>query len=198
MSEKKPFRRRSERNARSLIKALTYRIMCSTTTLVITFLIAGTSETAISVTLMDVVLKLFLFYFHERLWIRLDHRYWPGPTASNWRSSDTYRRTVIKAFTYRVLCTSTTLIVVLFVTGQASTALTIAGVDTVIKLFEYVAHERLWIWVDRRHIPRAAASAMAAPDAVAIASEDDILDGAVRHDVMVRAENDAFPRSAPS
>jgi len=57
-----------ESHLRSIIKGLTWRVVASFTILVITYLLTGEMETALKVTGVEFVVKLLLYYFHERAW----------------------------------------------------------------------------------------------------------------------------------
>ena len=57
-------------------------------------------------------------------------------------------RCLLKAVTFRVLATLTTMVVVFAFTGKIVAALGIGAVDTVIKIFIYYFHERVWDNVD--------------------------------------------------
>ncbi len=59
-------------------------------------------------------------------------------------ASDKPIRSIVKAFSWRVLGTVDTLIVSLFITGEVKTASAIAGVDFVTKMILYFFHERVW------------------------------------------------------
>lgn len=53
---------------RSLAKTLTYRIICTTETFVVTWVITGEMWVASSVAIILFFSKLITFYLHERLW----------------------------------------------------------------------------------------------------------------------------------
>lgn len=63
-------------------------------------------------------------------------------------SSTTYRdshiRSLLKATSWRVLATLTTTLIALFITGEVGTALTIGGIEFVVKFLIYYLHERAW------------------------------------------------------
>jgi uncharacterized membrane protein len=71
---------------RSIMKALSWRIIASGTTFLITFVIfrryseksmAEVLETATFITSIDVVAKLAIYYLHERLWTNIRWgKYW--------------------------------------------------------------------------------------------------------------------------
>lgn len=54
------------------------------------------------------------------------------------------RRSILKAFTWRFLATLVTVCVSFVLTKSVHIALGIGAFDTVIKLFAYYYHERVW------------------------------------------------------
>lgn len=60
-----------EKRWRSAAKALSWRITGTVDTMIISFIITRRFDFAISIGLVEVVTKMVLYYFHERLWIRL-------------------------------------------------------------------------------------------------------------------------------
>jgi len=57
-------------------------------------------------------------------------------------------RSIFKAVTYRIAGTVTTVAVTFAVTGEGAIALAVGGIEPVVKVFVYYAHERAW-----QHIP---------------------------------------------
>jgi uncharacterized membrane protein len=53
---------------RSLAKAVSWRVTGSIDTFILSWLITGSIKIAGSISLVEVVTKILLFYFHERLW----------------------------------------------------------------------------------------------------------------------------------
>jgi uncharacterized membrane protein len=53
---------------RSLAKAVSWRVTGSIDTFVLSFLITGSIRIAGSISAVEVVTKVVLFYFHERVW----------------------------------------------------------------------------------------------------------------------------------
>lgn len=60
-----------ETRHRSITKAFTWRVVASSTTLAIVFLISGEIAVAVSVAGIEVAAKLVVYYLHERAWQRL-------------------------------------------------------------------------------------------------------------------------------
>lgn len=55
-------------NAKSLLKAVSWRIVGTIDTIVISYLITGQLVMAVSIGSVEVVSKIFLYYLHERVW----------------------------------------------------------------------------------------------------------------------------------
>ncbi len=60
-----------ETHARSIIKAISYRLLGSTVTFVVVLVMTRKLELAAGIGVLDTVLKIGAFYFHERLWHRI-------------------------------------------------------------------------------------------------------------------------------
>ncbi len=54
--------------ARSLIKTISWRIVASFTTMIIVYIFTGKVLVAATVGLVEVIVKMALYYFHERVW----------------------------------------------------------------------------------------------------------------------------------
>jgi uncharacterized membrane protein len=57
-----------ETRARSLLKALSWRIVATVTTAIIAYVITGEIDTAVAIGSIEFVLKFFIYYAHERAW----------------------------------------------------------------------------------------------------------------------------------
>ncbi len=58
-------------------------------------------------------------------------------------------RSVLKAFSWRILATLTTVMIAWVIIGKVDTAIMIGGVEFVLKFFIYYLHERAWQLVPR-------------------------------------------------
>ena len=56
---------------RSFVKAFSWRVVASTDTFLISWLITGKITWAGSITLLEIVTKTLLYYFHERGWNKI-------------------------------------------------------------------------------------------------------------------------------
>ncbi|WP_298366091.1 DUF2061 domain-containing protein [uncultured Lutibacter sp.] len=60
--------RSSEKPIRSVVKAISWRIIGTLDTMVISWVITGELAMAISIGSIEVVTKMILYYGHERIW----------------------------------------------------------------------------------------------------------------------------------
>ncbi len=58
----------TETRLRSILKALTWRLIASLVTASIVFIITREAALSVSVGILDSLVKVFAYYFHERLW----------------------------------------------------------------------------------------------------------------------------------
>ncbi len=58
----------ADRHRRSVAKALSWRILASMVTLITAYLVTGSTGWALAIGAWDTLLKLILYYLHERGW----------------------------------------------------------------------------------------------------------------------------------
>lgn len=58
----------SDKPVRSIVKAISWRILGTLDTILIAWLITGQVAMALSIGSIEVVTKMILYFFHERLW----------------------------------------------------------------------------------------------------------------------------------
>jgi len=59
-----------EKGYRSVVKSITWRILGTIDTIIISWIIVGDLRFAVSIGGVELFTKMFLYYFHERLWLR--------------------------------------------------------------------------------------------------------------------------------
>lgn len=64
-----------EQHHRSILKAISWRILGTCDTFVLSWLLTGQVHLAGAIASTEVVTKIGLFYFHERLWARVNFGY---------------------------------------------------------------------------------------------------------------------------
>ncbi len=63
--------RKSEKPMRSVVKAISWRVIGTLDTLLISYILTGQVAIAASIATIDFVTKMFLYFFHERLWNKI-------------------------------------------------------------------------------------------------------------------------------
>lgn len=60
--------RTSDRPVRSIVKSVSWRILGTMDTILISWLITGTLRVAVSIGGVELISKMILYFFHERAW----------------------------------------------------------------------------------------------------------------------------------
>ena len=60
----------TEQTKRSVLKTITWRIIASLTTFALAYLFFGDISKATGLMAVEIVLKMALYYFHERVWFK--------------------------------------------------------------------------------------------------------------------------------
>ena len=68
--------------------------------------------------------------------------------------TESHTRSAIKALSWRIIATTTTIVIAFALTGKVGMALSIGGIEFVAKFFIYYAHERAWQLIPRGAIRR--------------------------------------------
>ena len=64
--------KKSEKPIRSIAKAVSWRVIGTLDTLMISYLLTGEVAIAASIASIDFVTKMFLYFFHERIWNKIN------------------------------------------------------------------------------------------------------------------------------
>ena len=62
---------KSERPVRSIAKAVSWRVIGTLDTLIISYLLTGEVAIAASIASVDFITKMALYFFHERIWNKI-------------------------------------------------------------------------------------------------------------------------------
>ncbi len=60
-----------ETNTRSIVKGISWRVIATTTTIIIVYIFFGRLDLAIAAGLIETVLKVALYWIHERVWFKI-------------------------------------------------------------------------------------------------------------------------------
>ncbi len=64
----------TDKKFRSVVKALSWRFFATSATFIISYFVTGSVGFAMSISLIEVIAKLLLYYLHERVWQLIDWR----------------------------------------------------------------------------------------------------------------------------
>ncbi|MCK5441619.1 MAG: DUF2061 domain-containing protein [Maribacter sp.] len=120
---------------RHIAKSITWRIVGTLDTFILSWIITGNPITGMKIGLAEVVTKMLLYYFHERLWFNINL-----PNSN--------RRHVFKTFSWRAIGTLDTVVLAWIITGNPMTGFKIGVVEIITKIIFYYLHEKLWYKID--------------------------------------------------
>jgi uncharacterized membrane protein len=127
---------------RHIAKTISWRLIGTIDTIVLSWLISGDLSLGLQIGFLEVITKMILYYFHERLWFKSS-------------MLNTNKRHLAKTFSWRAIGTLDTFILGWLITGNPLTGLKIGGAEVVSKMLLYFGHEKIWYkinyGVDRRN-----------------------------------------------
>ncbi|MCH7524250.1 MAG: DUF2061 domain-containing protein [Bacteroidetes bacterium] len=122
---------KSKSRKRHIIKTITWRIIGTTDTIILSWIISGNPLTGLKIGAIEIFTKMILYYLHERVWHRS-------------KIKKNNKRHLFKTVTWRVLGTLDTIIIAWAITGNGLTGLKIGLAEVVTKMILYYFHEKLW------------------------------------------------------
>lgn len=125
---------------RHIAKAITWRVVGTLDTILLSWLISGNPYTGMKIGLAEVVTKMLLYYLHERLWFKV--------RAGITKIGDSKKRHIAKTITWRVVGTIDTMLLAWFISGDPMIGLQVGGAEVVTKMILYYFHERTWYRID--------------------------------------------------
>ena len=126
---------------RHLAKTITWRMVGTLDTVLLAWFISGDSFIGLQIGLAEVVSKMILYYFHERLWFKGEF----SISSGKWNSR---KRHVAKTVSWRVVGTLDTMLLAWIITGNPMTGLKIGLAEVITKMILYYLHERTWYRID--------------------------------------------------
>jgi uncharacterized membrane protein len=122
---------------RHLAKTITWRIVGTIDTIILSWVISGDPFIGLKIGLAEVVTKLILYFFHERVWFRIN-------LLKDGKILESRKRHLAKTFTWRIVGTIDTMIIAWIISGNPLTGLKIGLAEVVTKMLLYYFHERIW------------------------------------------------------
>lgn len=130
----------ADKKIRSVVKGLLWRVIATIDTTLLAFLFTGSIRNAFSIGALELITKTFLYYFHERAWIKVLAG-WPEENPD--RSAD-HHVSFLKAVSWRFFGVIDTILLSFIVTGDILISASIGGTELVTKILLYYFHERAW------------------------------------------------------
>ena len=122
---------------RHVFKAVTWRIVGTLDTMLLAWIISGNPLTGLKIGLAEVLTKLVLYYFHERLWFSIN-------LSKQGVLRESRKRHLAKTFTWRIVGTLDTMAISWFITGDPLIGVKIGIAELLTKMVLYYLHERVW------------------------------------------------------
>ena len=116
---------------RHLAKTISWRTIGTLDTVLISYFVTGEISYGLKIGAFEILSKMLLYYFHERLWFR-----------SKIKNSN--KRHIIKTFSWRFIGTLDTFTISWIITGNLFAGVKIGLIETISKMILYFCHEKLW------------------------------------------------------
>lgn len=120
---------------RHIAKTITWRVIGSVDTFLISFVFSGNINFGFSIASIEILTKMILYYFHERIWYKFS-------------KMKSHKRHLIKTFSWRFIGTSDTIIISTVVIGDPIIGLNIGLMELLTKMVLYYFHEKIWYRFD--------------------------------------------------
>ncbi|MBB3123167.1 putative membrane protein [Mesoflavibacter sabulilitoris] len=122
---------------RHLAKTITWRIVGTIDTIVLSCIISGNPFTGLKIGFSEVITKMVLYYLHERTWFKIN-------LSKDGKVLESKKRHIAKTLTWRFIGTLDTIILAWIISGDPLTGLKIGFAEVITKMLLYYLHERTW------------------------------------------------------
>lgn len=122
---------------RHLAKTITWRIVGTIDTIVLSCIISGNPFTGLKIGFSEVITKMVLYYLHERTWFKIN-------LSKDGKVLESKKRHIAKTLTWRFIGTLDTIILAWVISGDPLTGLKIGFAEVITKMLLYYLHERTW------------------------------------------------------
>jgi len=125
---------------RSVLKGISWRVIATSDTILVVLLITCLTgncsvENALKIGTSELLIKLSIFYFHERIWLQVLSK-----------EAKTTKEILYKSISWRIIATTTTFIISgMILNSFDEIALYIVLAELFSKFVLYYLHEKLWL-----------------------------------------------------
>lgn len=151
-----------QKHSISFFKGVSWRVVATCDTIFLSYIYTGSIGNSLKIGFIEVFTKIFLFYLHERVWLKIK---WATKIKSHldeninsaidektkniMLTEEEHYRSVVKGVSWRFFGTLDTIIIATFVTGDYSKALQIGATELITKIALYYFHERIWMYITK-------------------------------------------------
>ncbi len=128
---------KDQSHKRHIAKTITWRIIGTLDTILLSWIISGNPTTGLKIGLAEVITKMLFYYFHERAWFKIN-------LSRDGHILESRKRHIAKTFTWRLIGTIDTMLLLGVISGNPLTGLKIGFAEVVTKMILYYFHERIW------------------------------------------------------
>lgn len=122
---------------KSVLKGITWRVVAFIDTSVLSLIFTHSIVTALKISVTELITKIFLFYVHERIWLRF--------AFGKVNGQDQKYKTLLKGVSWRIFGSLDTFVIAVLITHNYSTAFSIGFVEVFTKIGLFFIHERIWM-----------------------------------------------------
>ncbi len=126
---------------RHIAKTITWRIVGTIDTIILSWIISGDPLVGLKIGAAEVITKMLLYYFHERVWFKIN-------LTKDGRVLESKKRHIAKTVTWRFIGTMDTMLLAWIISGNPLTGLKIGFAEVITKMVLYYLHERVWYKMD--------------------------------------------------
>ena len=122
---------------RHIAKTITWRVIATLDTILLSWLITGNPLTGLKIGIAEVFTKMILYFFHERVWFKIN-------LSKDGKVLESRKRHIAKTITWRFIGTLDTMVIAWVISGNPLTGLKIGFAEVLTKMIIYYLHERVW------------------------------------------------------
>ena len=122
---------------RHIAKTVTWRVIATLDTILLSWLITGNPLTGLKIGIAEVFTKMILYFFHERIWFKIN-------LSKYGKVLESRKRHIAKTITWRFIGTLDTMVIAWIISGNPLTGLKIGFAEVLTKMLIYYFHERVW------------------------------------------------------
>jgi uncharacterized membrane protein len=116
---------------RHIAKTLSWRLIGTLDTLLLSWLITGDLFTGVKISVLETISKMILYYLHERVWFKSS-------------VANSKKRHILKTFSWRLVGTLDTILIGWLISGNPFVGIKIGIAEVITKMVLYYLHEKVW------------------------------------------------------